>query len=75
MFMDRIGLRCERNAALKNKTKKKQKKTKKIPNEINLKQKNTIALYTSGWGGHVQEVHGGFQGGVYDDGSVQQEDF
>lgn len=43
MFLDRTGLRCERNAALKN-------KNKRIPNEINLKQKHRSLIYKwMGW--------------------------
>lgn len=45
MFMDWIGIRCERNAALKNKIKQ------KIPYEINLKQKHhSLIIYKwMGW--------------------------
>lgn len=42
MFPDRTGLRCERNAALKN-------KTKRIPNEINLKQHRSLIYKWMGW--------------------------
>ena len=77
MFMDRIGLRCERNAALKNKKKKETKQNKKIPNEINLKQKKHHSLIYKWMGWACARGAWGFPGGggVYDDGSVQQEDF